>query len=139
MDSWGEDTPFPVPFPNSIYNQGREITGGLFLEWGAIPDEREGEMADTKRIDLVCEVLDRSHDNPFFLAVGLYAPHFPNYAPQKYFDLYDVDEIILPPMKDDDLEDLPERMRKQKINRKNQRILNMRVFESYSLVVIILM
>ncbi len=23
LDSWGEDTPFPEPFPNSVYNRGR--------------------------------------------------------------------------------------------------------------------
>ena len=48
-------------------------------------------MADTRRVNYACEVLKRQHDKPFFLAVGLYAPHFPNYAPKKYFDLYDPD------------------------------------------------
>lgn len=118
LDSWSEETPFPEPFPASLYNQGREVTGGLFLEWGAIPEGREEEMADTMRVNWAVEQLQKTHDKPFFLACGIYAPHFPNYCPREYFDLYDVDEIILPPMKDDDLEDLPERMRKQKINRK---------------------
>ena len=31
LDSWGKDTPLPNPFPNSIYNRGRQITGGMFL------------------------------------------------------------------------------------------------------------
>ena len=39
LDSWSKETPFPNPFPNSVFNQGQEITGGLFLEWAAIPDE----------------------------------------------------------------------------------------------------
>jgi Arylsulfatase A and related enzymes len=34
LESWGADTPFPRPFPASIYNRDQEITGGLFLEWG---------------------------------------------------------------------------------------------------------
>ncbi len=117
MDSWTEDTPFPHPFPNSIYNKGQEIKGGLFLEWGAIPNSREEEMADTKRANWAVQKLKEKHDKPFFLAVGLYAPHFPNYCPQKYFDLYDSEKIPLPPYKKDDLEDLPPKIKKMKTNR----------------------
>ncbi len=114
------DVPFPDPFPASIYNKGKKVTGGLFLEWGSIPDEKEEEMADTRRVNHACDVLRREHDKPFFVAVGLYAPHFPNYAPQKYFDLYDADKIKTPPYKEDDLADLPPKIRKQKENRKRQ-------------------
>ena len=112
------DVPFPEPFPASIYNRGKQVTGGLFLEWGSIPNGREEEMADTRRVNFACEVLQRKHDEPFFLAVGLYAPHFPNYAPQKYFDLYDADDIKAPAYKEDDLVDLPPRIRRQMENRK---------------------
>jgi len=125
IESWPmaedeRDVPFPDPFPASVYNRGKKISGGLFLEWGSILNEKEEEMADTRRVNYACEVLKRKHDKPFFLAVGLYAPHFPNYAPQKYFDLYDRDRIQAPPCKDDDLEDLPPKVRKQKENRKRQ-------------------
>lgn len=117
LDSWSEGTPFPKPFPNSIYNQGEQITGGLFLEWGALPNDQEEQMADTKRVNWAVEQLQRKHDQPFFLGVGIYAPHFPNYCPQKYFDLYDVDEIELPPYKEGDLDDLPDKIRKMKTAR----------------------
>jgi arylsulfatase A-like enzyme len=125
LDSWPKDqrirdVPFPNPFPNSIYNRGRQVTGGLFLEWGAISNEREEELADTKRVNWACDVLKRKHDKPFFLAVGLYAPHFPNYAPQKYFDLYDPDKIVAPAYKEDDLDDLPPNIRRNKANRKRK-------------------
>ena len=106
LDSWGKDTPLPDPFPNSIYNRGRQITGGMFLEWAAIPNEREKDMADTKRVNWACDILKQKHDVPFFLAVGLYAPHFPNYVPKKYFDLYGGMDIKLPPVQKDDLKDL---------------------------------
>jgi arylsulfatase A-like enzyme len=120
LDSWGEDAPFPQPFPNSIYNKGRKVTGGLFLEWGAVPNEREEEMTDTIRANWACDLLKRKHDKPFFLAVGLYAPHFPNYAPKKYFDLYDANKIKTPPYKDDDLLDLPPKVMRNKTNRKKK-------------------
>ena len=82
--------PFPDPFPNSIYNQVRQLTGGLFLEWGAVPDEKEEALADTIRANYAVSKLNEHHDAPFFLGMGFYAPHFPNYCPQKYFDLDDL-------------------------------------------------
>ncbi|QDU75830.1 Choline-sulfatase [Bremerella volcania] len=117
LDSWGEDTPFPMPFPNSIYNRGQEITGGLFLEWAGIPNDREEQMADTQRINWAVAKLHEKHEQPFFLAVGIYAPHYPNYCPQKYFDLYDPKSIELPPYKTDDLEDLPLKIKRMKTAR----------------------
>ena len=117
MESWSEGTPFPKPFPHSPFNQGKEITGGLFLEWGSIPDQREGEMADTIRTDWVVDQLSKQQEDPFFLALGLYAPHFPNYCPKKYFDLYNRDLIETPEYLDGDLDDLPEKIKKIKTNR----------------------
>ncbi len=120
LESWSSETPFPSRFPASVYNEGQAITGGLFLEWGAIPNEKEDAMADSIRINWAVEQLKKKHDKPFFLACGIYAPHFPNYCPQKYFDLYDPAKIKLPPYKEDDLQDLPLKVRRQKENRKRQ-------------------
>lgn len=117
LESWSEETPFPEPFPATVYNEGQKITGGLFLEWAGLPNEREEEMADTIRVNWAVDQLKKPHDEPFFLGVGIYAPHYPNYCPQKYFDLYDRDAIELPPIKDDDRDDLPEKVAKQMANR----------------------
>ncbi len=38
----------------------------------------------------------KAQGQPFFLAVGFFKPHLPFIAPQKYWDLYDHDEIQLP-------------------------------------------
>ena len=117
LDSWSDDTPFPSPFPKSVFNRGRQVTGGLFLEWGPLSNEQEEELADTKRVNWAVQKLREQHDKPFFLGVGIYAPHFPNYCPQRYFDLYDAAEIELPPYRDDDLEDLPPKIKKAKLAR----------------------
>lgn len=117
LDSWSEETPLPKKIPAGIYNQGQKVTGGLFLDWAPIPNDREEEMADTIRINWAVEQLQRRHDKPFFLGVGVYAPHFPNYCPQKYFDLYDPTKIELPPMKADDIHDLPAKVKKQRTTR----------------------
>ena len=117
LDNWTEETPFPDHFPASVFNKGKEIKGGLFLEWAGLPNDKEEEMADTIRVNWAADQLGKKHDKPFFLACGIYAPHFPNYCPQKYFDLYDRDKIELPPIKVDDLEDLPERIKRAKTAR----------------------
>jgi arylsulfatase A-like enzyme len=44
---------------------------------------------------------------PFFLAVGTYRPHLPWHVPQKYYDMYPLDDIVLPVIKEDDLGDIP--------------------------------
>jgi arylsulfatase A-like enzyme len=60
-----------------------------------------------KAIEFGQKFLKRTHDKPFFLAIGLFHPHIPMFAPQNYFDLYPAAEIKLPPIKDDDVADLP--------------------------------
>jgi arylsulfatase A-like enzyme len=116
LESWTLDMPFlPDPYPNSIFNHDREPANKFFLEWGKVLDENEGKIPDTIRTEWACELLKRKHDQPLFVAVGLYAPHFPNYAPAKYFDLYDPEKIKLPPYKADDLDDLPSAVRKAKM------------------------
>jgi arylsulfatase A-like enzyme len=117
LDSWKHDAPYPDPFPASIYNRDQAVTGGLFLEWGAVSNDKEEAMADTQRANWAVKQLQQEHDKPFFLGVGFYAPHFPNYCPQKYFDLYDPDAIELPPYKADDLEDLPPGVKRAKTAR----------------------
>jgi arylsulfatase A-like enzyme len=110
-----KDVPLPEKYPHSpIYTKGgRKISSAGFLEWGPIPDDRAEKMVDTIRTNWACDVLRRKHGKPFFLALGLYTPHYPNYAPQKYFDLYDRDSLKLPPYKEDDLEDLSPAIRKK--------------------------
>jgi arylsulfatase A-like enzyme len=51
--------------------------------------------------------LKAKHDKPFFLAVGLHKPHMPWNVPKKYYDLFPLDTIELPPIQKDDLKDVP--------------------------------
>ncbi len=124
---WGADSwefpgvPLPDPYPHSLFNQKAndpaKLKGG-FMESAPLPNADEDKMADTQRANWAAEVLARKHDKPFFLGVGFYAPHFPNYAPQKYFDLYDPKTMWRPTLKEDDFDDLPAPVRKAKLARK---------------------
>ena len=51
--------------------------------------------------------MKRSHDTPFFLAVGMWHPHIPMYSPQDYWDLYPDGKVRLPETREDDLDDVP--------------------------------
>jgi arylsulfatase A-like enzyme len=64
-------------------------------------------MGDHKVVDWALGQMNKAHDRPLFLAVGLYRPHLPWYVPQKYFDMYPVSKITLPKVNGDDMDDIP--------------------------------
>jgi arylsulfatase A-like enzyme len=76
------------------------------FDWGPVdaPDER---MDDTQVADWCIERLGKDYDEPFFLACGLFRPHLPWYVPRRWFDLYPLDQVTLPNVKEDDLADVP--------------------------------
>jgi arylsulfatase A-like enzyme len=84
---------------------------GTQTDWGAYPD-RDEEMPDHQVADWAVEHLARKSDKPFFLGVGFIRPHVPFYVPQKWFDLFPLQEIKLPPVRMDDLSDVPETSRR---------------------------
>lgn len=60
--------------------------------------EGEGESHnDYKAATRAIEYLEKYRDKPFFLACGFTKPHSPPTAPKKFFDLYDVSRVPLPP------------------------------------------
>jgi choline-sulfatase len=98
----------PAP-PGTPFNGFAKAKNGKPTErdWG-VTHLKETEMNDTLVADSAVEALKMKHDRPFFIACGLFHPHMPWYVPQKYFDLYPLDKVVPPPIKEDDLEDIPE-------------------------------
>ena len=70
-------------------------------------DCQDSEMQDYRIADYGIHELGKKHDKPFFLAVGFHKPHSPWNVPRKYFDLFPLDKIELPPYLENDLDDLP--------------------------------
>ena len=99
---WTKHTPNPKGFPFSGVR-------GLPHEndWGVIPVADE-ELDDVKTADFALRFLEAKHDRPFFLACGLFRPHLPWYAPQRFFDLYPLANVVAPKNREEDLEDVPE-------------------------------
>jgi arylsulfatase A-like enzyme len=80
------------------------IGGGTERDWGATHLD-EKDMSEAKLADRAIECLQMKHDKPFFIACGFFHPHYPWYVPQKYLDMYPLEKIVLPPVKDDDHDD----------------------------------
>ncbi len=97
--------PKEVIYPEDVDNENRPGGGANgWWTWGAIPIPDE-KMADYHVVDWASHQLHQQHDNPFFLAVGTWKPHDPWEVPQKYFDMYSLEDIVLPERRKDDLED----------------------------------
>ena len=77
-------------------------------DWHAFDVSDEEFGGDYHVARWVSEELLKQHEKPLFLACGIYRPHEPWYVPKKYFDMFPLDEVQMPPgLKEDDLEDLP--------------------------------
>jgi len=68
---------------------------------------RNGAMGDEQVADYVMEQLETPRSEPSFIAAGIFRPHLPWYAPERFFDMYPIDDIELPPWRVDDLDDVP--------------------------------
>lgn len=121
-DAWTEyiddhhatrDRPYPMtPEGNSLNGWD---TYGKEADWGPIDDPNnvnsisEEEMMDTYAAGFaVAQVNKASGNQPFFIVCGLFHPHMPWHAPQKYFDMYPLDSITVPEIIPNDFDDIPE-------------------------------
>lgn len=75
------------------------------VDWGPADCAKE-QMPDWQVAEWVAARLREPRDKPFFLGCGFFRPHLPWYVPQEYFDRVDAAAIKLPPVKDDDLDDV---------------------------------
>jgi arylsulfatase A-like enzyme len=103
-DKWDDRIPHkrdPVPPGAPLTPVGRGEQ-----DWGPI-HIAEADMGDTKYANAAIAQLQREHDKPFLVACGLFNPHMPWYVPQKYFDMFPLDEVTTPQLLDNDLDDVP--------------------------------
>jgi len=97
--------PPDAPMPETKLN-GLQEYGSRNTDWGPWPAE-EAKALDVRTANYVIRSLARKHKRAFFLAAGIFRPHMPFFAPQRFFDLYPRDDITMPRIIEDDLVDLP--------------------------------
>lgn len=82
------------------------IPNAAQFDWGPL-DVEDPAMGDAKLTDWAIDFLKQKHERPFLLAVGYIRPHLPWYVPRQYFTDFPLQQITLPQVKQDDLDDVP--------------------------------
>ena len=95
-----------VPNVEEGYNGWKTSYGDHFYyesesNRGLMPDERSANWIQTK----ISELEDSTSTDPFFMAVGIIRPHTPFVVPDKYFEMFPIDDLELPLIRRDDQED----------------------------------
>jgi len=112
-DEFRLPSPEPLPLDRPLnglfdFSDFSKIISKYYLfDWGAFPNELERSMPDSITADRIVDFLSARPAEPFFCAAGIYKPHLPWHVPQRFFDLYPLDGVSLPPVKADDLDDVP--------------------------------
>ena len=90
--------------PHDVPANGNPLTP--YFDWSAVvADDRA--MADGQVAAWAEERIGAAGDKPRFVAAGIYRPHLPWYVPQRYLDMYPLEDIVLPEVPPDDLDDVP--------------------------------
>ncbi len=102
--AWPEG--FPLNQIPAVKQLTRPPANPREFDWGAF-DRADLEMGDGRMVAWIEDFLAASREGPFLAVAGIYMPHLPWYAPQRYFDLYDRDTLLAPPILANDLDDIP--------------------------------
>ena len=82
-----------------------DYPGHPLWDWGVFP-ERDDQMPDYQIASWAKERLAEKQEQPFWMGVGFYRPYVPQFAPQKWFDMYPIDSVQLPKTIAEDLSDI---------------------------------
>lgn len=103
-DLWKQVIPGTLRLPDHDY---------LPTRFGMLPDNWDAEDStrlteDTETANRTRAFLQKQHDQPFFLTCGFYRPHSERIVPKRYYDLYPLDKVQIPPSySPGDLDDVP--------------------------------
>lgn len=93
--------------PKEIFKKGEGYQLGTSTKMSFRPTYHKDEKhIDHQVASYGVEVLNKEHDTPFFLAVGIVKPHLPFDAPKRFFDALPAN-IDAPAILESDLDDIP--------------------------------
>lgn len=127
MEAWIEDNGYGYqgkmfyPFPEgggqfvkaygaeTINRKYRETNRFYSLCGGPLSDDMipEKGMYDEQIAAWASKKILEESNSPFFLAVGFIRPHVPYTAPEKYFEKFNIDSLIMPDVPEDEMSDIP--------------------------------
>ena len=88
--------------------EGRQSTRMPHRMFVSVEYDGDGsDQPDYKTATKTIELLRKKRDKPFFLAAGFVRPHYPMVAPRQFFARYRWQDIKLPPLLENDLDDIP--------------------------------
>ena len=97
---------YPLNRISAVKNLQRPPRNAREFDWGPL-DLEASETGDGRMISWAEKLLADPPQQPFFLAAGIFRPHLPFYAPRRFFELYDPEQLQLPVVRLDDCDDLP--------------------------------
>jgi arylsulfatase A-like enzyme len=110
-EAWDDYWPSKTQIrPEDPLPEGRPlngIPGTRHFDWGPVAVSEE-QMGDWQVAQRIAGHLASAGSEPFFMACGFFRPHLPWYVPGEYFDRHPLENIVLPEVRADDLEDVPE-------------------------------
>lgn len=118
FDIWEKETGNDRPQPDKYYSRYKGIINGEKIEnalyaGGGGSDFAFGptivgkeETKDYRTAKWFEGKLSEKYDKPFFMSVGISKPHLAFTVPEEYFDMYNLDSIIIPEYRMDDLDDI---------------------------------
>jgi arylsulfatase A-like enzyme len=103
---WDRYSPFPIMSGWAPCDTNHVVAASGDMKY-AIGDCVDAETTDYKNSGWIIDRLRETQSKPFLFALGIFRPHLHWYVPKKYYDMYPLDQIQLPPYRSDDLNDLP--------------------------------
>jgi arylsulfatase A-like enzyme len=92
--------------PGPAVRPANGIANTAHFDWGPLAVD-DDQMNDHRVVSWAVDQLQKDHDQPLFLACGIYRPHLPWYVPEEYFDQYPAESVTLPTIYEKDLDDVP--------------------------------
>lgn len=120
----GQNLPFSAYSDESLWHEAPDrFQTGVLTQ----PKEQHGDYINTSEAILQIDAWQPGENDAVFL--GLFKPHTAWSAPQEYFDLYPLDEINIPVVDPNDLDDVPQFMRSLVISWYHENILEANFWE----------
>jgi arylsulfatase A-like enzyme len=98
-------TPLAKP-PNHGIEALKKSTTADDFDWGR-QDMSDLETGDGQAVQWAMDQLEKDYDKPLFMAVGIFRPHLPLYAPSGHFDKFPLADVEIPVLPPQDLNDVP--------------------------------